>query len=390
MPHPADPDGKRATIRDVAAHAGVSIGTASKALNGQGKLRGETRERVVAAARELGFSPNVLARGLLAGRTYTVGLITTDSFGRFSIPVMLGAEDALGAGQISVFMCDTRDDQQRERQHLEMLLSRQVDGLIVTGRRIEPRPSIGTGLGLPVVYAMTQSLDSDEPAILPDDYGGGRLAAEQLLAAGRTRFGHITGPERFLAARKRASGFCDAIAESGSAARFSSHDVLYGEWSEAWGRDGASILLRNSPDVQAIFCGSDQIARGVSDTLRLAGRRVPEDIALIGFDNWEPMALGADPPLTSIDMCLEDVGRVAAEHLLSAINGEPTHGVHTVPCRLVVRQSTGPETRQPAGPETPQSAGSETRQSAGRGTPQSADPGTAPAAGRHTGPAQTP
>ena len=93
--------------------AGVSIGTASKALNGQGKLRPETRDRVAAAARELGFAPNVLARGLLAGRTYTVGVITTDSFGRFSIPVMLGAEDALGVGQISVFMCDTRDEPER-------------------------------------------------------------------------------------------------------------------------------------------------------------------------------------------------------------------------------------------------------------------------------------
>ena len=184
--------------------AGVSIGTASKALNGQGKLRAETRDRVAAAARELGFAPNMLARGLLAGRTYTVGVITTDSFGRFSIPVMLGAEDALGVGQISVFMCDTRDEPDRERRYLDMLLSRQVDGLIVAGRRIEPRPSIGAGLGVPVVYAMTQSLDSDEPAILPDDIGGGRVAAEHLLAMGRRRFGHITGPERFLCARKRA------------------------------------------------------------------------------------------------------------------------------------------------------------------------------------------
>ena len=336
---PEETGPKRATIRDVAAQAGVSIGTASKALNGQGKLRAETRARVATAARDLGFSPNVLARGLLAGRTYTVGLITTDSFGRFSIPVMLGAEDALGAGQISVFMCDTRDDPARERQYLEMLLGRQVDGLIVTGRRIEPRPSVGTGLGMPVVYAMTQSLDSDEPAVLPDDYGGGQIAAAHLMAGGRRRLGHITGPERFLCARKRASGFCDALA--GAGAGFSPHDVLYGEWSEAWGRQAASILLRGSPGVEAIFCGSDQIARGVSDTLRQLGRRVPDDIALIGFDNWEPMACGADPPLTSIDMCLEDVGRAAAGHLLSAINGEPAHGTHTVPCRLVARGSTG-------------------------------------------------
>ena len=98
---------RRVTIRDVAAEAGVSIGTASKALNGQGKLRTETRERVAEVAQRLGFAPNTLAQALLAGRSFTVGLITTDSFGRFSIPVMLGAEDALGNGQVSVFMCDT-------------------------------------------------------------------------------------------------------------------------------------------------------------------------------------------------------------------------------------------------------------------------------------------
>ena len=333
----------RATIRDVAARAGVSTGTASKALNGQGKLRAETRNRVAAAARELGFAPNVLARGLLAGRTYTVGVITTDSFGRFSIPVMLGAEDALGAGQISVFMCDTRDDPVRERHYLDMLLSRQVDGLIVAGRRIEPRPRIGLDVGVPVVYAMTQPMDSDEPAILPDDIGGGRLAAEHLLSLGRRRFGHITGPERFLCARKRAAGFCGVLLKTG--AKFPAHDVLYGEWSERWGREATRLVLDHTPDVDAIFCGSDQIARGVIDTLLFSGRRVPEDVAVVGYDNWSPMVLGADPPLTSIDMCLEHVGRMAAEQLMLAINGEPSRGVHTVACRLIPRGSSVPVSR---------------------------------------------
>ncbi|HEU5418535.1 MAG TPA: substrate-binding domain-containing protein [Streptosporangiaceae bacterium] len=355
----------------MAARAGVSIGTASKALNGQGKLRAETRDRVTVAARELGFTPNVLARGLLAGRTYTVGLITTDSFGRFSIPVMLGAENALGAGQISVFMCDTRDDPARERQYVDMLLRRQVDGLIVTGRRIEPRPSIGTGLGIPVVYAMTQSLDSDEPAILPDDQGGGQLAARHFAAAGRRHLGHITGPERFLAARKRAAGFWEAAREAGL--DFRPSDVLYGEWTEQWGRDAAQILLRSNPEIDAIFCGSDQLGRGVSDTLRAMGRRIPQDVALIGFDNWQPMALGAQPPLASVDMCLEDVGRIAAEHLLSAIGGEPTHGAQAVPCHLVLRESAG-DAPHPGG------AGN----SAPGAAPAGSVPGTgAPAAATH-------
>jgi LacI family transcriptional regulator len=328
---------RRVTIRDVAAEAGVSIGTASKALNGQGKLRAETRERVGEAARRLGFAPNVLAQALLAGRSFTVGLITTDSFGRFSIPVMLGAEDALGIGQISVFMCDTREDPERERRYVETLAGRRVDGLIVTGRRIEPRPPVTAGPGIPVVYAMTQPLGQDGPAVLPDDEGGGHTAAEHLLAAGRGRIGHITGPERFLAARRRAAGFGASLAVAGLRP---CGGVRFGDWSERWGREATAGLLAEQPDADAIFCGNDQIARGAADAVRESGRGVPDDVALVGFDNWEPMVLGAQPPLTSVDMCLEEVGRVAAELLLAAMAGEPARGTRTVPCRLVVRESS--------------------------------------------------
>ena len=335
------PLGRVPTIRDVAAAAGVSIGTASKALNGRGKLRPETRERVLAAARQLGFRPNTLAQGLLSGRTYTVGLITSDSFGRFSIPVMLGAEDALGAGQISVFMCDTRDDPIRERHHLQTLLARRVDGILVTGRRTEPRPSIGTELPVPVVYAMTQSTDPSDFSVIPDDFGGGQLATRHLLAMGRRRIGHITGPERFQAARLRADGMRQVLAEAGF--EIAGGGPLFGEWSEEWGRQGVDILLRAEPRIDAIFCGSDQIARGVAEILRERGRRIPDDVALVGFDNWEAMAVGCRPPLTTVDMNLGEVGRVAAEHLLAAIAGNASGGgVKAIPCQLVVRESTGP------------------------------------------------
>ncbi len=328
---------RRATIRDVAAEARVSIGTASKALNGRGKLRAETRERVAKAAQRLGFAPNTLAQALLAGRSFTVGLITTDGFGRLSIPVMLGAEDTLGTSHVSAFMCDTRDDPERERRYLKMLAGRQVDGLIVTGHRLEPRPPAVAGAETPVVYAMTQPLGQDGPAVLPDDKGGGRAAAEHLLGAGRRRIGHITGPERFLAARERAAGFVDTLAAVGLAPH---GGARFGEWSERWGREAARVLLADSPDTDAIFCGGDQIARGAADTLRAAGRTIPGDVALVGFDNWEPMVLGAQPPLTSVDTCLEEVGRVAAELLLAAIAGEPPHGTRTVPSHLVVRESS--------------------------------------------------
>lgn len=330
--------GKPVTIRDVAAAAAVSIGTASKALNGRGRMRDETRDRVFAAAERLGFRPNPLAQGLLAGRTYTVGLVTGDSYGRFSIPVMLGAEDALGAGQISVFLCDTRDDPIRERHYVERLLARRVEGIIVTGRRTEPRPSIGSGLPVPVVYAMTRSAEESDVSIIPDDEGGGALATRHLLATGRTRIGHITGPERFEAARERARGLEGALARAGLEP---AGEILFGQWSEEWGRQAADILLHTAPDVDAIFCGSDQIARGVAEMLREAGRRVPDDVALVGFDNWEPMALGCRPPLTTVDMNLGEIGRLAARHLLDAIAGHPSPGgVRTVPGTLVPRAST--------------------------------------------------
>jgi LacI family transcriptional regulator len=343
------------TITDVARLAGVSAGTASKALNGRGSIRPATAERVRQAARALGYQPNALARSLLAGRTFTVGLITTDSFGRFSIPVMQGAEDALGPGQISVFLCESRGDRIREQHHLRMLLERRVDGIIVTSRRQDAREPIGHGLPVPVVYAMTYSTDPGDLSLIPDDEGGGFLAAGHLLGTGRTRIGHVTGPRRFAAARLRAAGAEKALAGAGLEPAGGS--TLYGEWSEEWGRQATDVLLRRDPGVDAVFCGNDQIARGMADAAREAGRRVPEDIALVGFDNWEVVAESCRPPLTTVDMNLRELGRVAGERLLAAIAGHPEPGVPDsgvcqLPCSLVLRESSRPRqaASQPPGP----------------------------------------
>ncbi|MFI5954682.1 LacI family DNA-binding transcriptional regulator [Cryptosporangium sp. NPDC051539] len=316
------------TIRDVAALAGVSVGTVSKALNGRGTLRAETRERVREAADRLGFEANAAARTLKVGRTYTVGMITTDSIGRFSIPLMLGAEDALGAGQMSVLLCDARDDPIREQYYLRTLLTRRVDGIIVTGRRAQARAPLGDDLPVPVVYAFISSTDPGDCSVVPDEAGGAAKAVEHLLAIGRRRIAHVTGPEHHESALARARAVVPSLVRP----------PLYGEWSEAWGRQAAGLLL--AEDIDAIFAGSDQIARGVVDTLRGAGRRVPEDVAVIGFDNWDVMVSASQPPLSSVDMDLDGLGRTAANLLLAAINGDPAPGQHVRPCRLVLREST--------------------------------------------------
>ena len=115
---------------------------------------------------------------------------------------------------------------------------------------------------------------------------------------------------------------------------------LHGEWSERWGRTAAEILLRRHPDVDAVTCGSDQIARGVCDGLRDAGRRVPDDVAVVGFDDWDVIALASRPPLTTVALGLEALGRRAGELLLDAVAGRPSAGTTTLPTRLVVRDST--------------------------------------------------
>jgi LacI family transcriptional regulator len=324
MPRP-----RLATIRDVAALAGVSVGTASKALNGRGSLRAETVARVRQAAEQLDFRPNQAARSLHADRTYTVGMITTDTIGRFSIPLLIGAEDILGAGQMSVLLCDARDDPIRERHHLQVLLSRRVDGIIVTGRRAGTRAPIGTGLPVPVVYAFISSTDPADCSVVPDEGAGIRLAAQHLRSAGRTRLVHVTGPEHHHSAQVRAAALTGLAAEP-----------LFGEWSEAWGRRAAGLLLARDPGFDGVVCGNDQIARGMAEALREAGRDVPRDVAVTGFDNWDVIAEASRPPLTSVDMDLEGLGRAAAGLLLEAIAGNPAPGLHRHPPRLVIRDST--------------------------------------------------
>jgi LacI family transcriptional regulator len=326
------------TLTDVARLAGVSIATASKALNGRSEVAPATRHRVHEAANRLSFSPNPMARGLISQRTGTVGLLTSDLEGRFVIPILMGAEDAFGAGQINVFLCDARGDAIREQHQLRALLGRRVDGLIVVGGSTDPRPSLGQDIPVPVVYAYGPSDDPADLSLTPDNVAAGRMAIEHLVASGRTRIAHITGNPDYAAAQDRAVGAHEALAEAGLQ---QVGDDMFSDWSERWGRDATALLLRHHPEVDAILCGSDQIARGALDTARDFGRAVPDDIAVMGFDNWEILTLNSRPELTSIDANLQQLGRLAAQRLFAALDGvDVGSGTQHLPGRLVIRGST--------------------------------------------------
>jgi len=344
----ADQLRRQTTIHDVARLARVSVGTVSKALNKNGSLRQETRDRVSAAAKELGFRPNELAQSLHRGHSFTVGLISNDSFGRFTMPIMEGLEACLSDRRFGVFMANATDDPAREAQHVEQLLSKRVDGIVVTARRADQRAglTVATG-GVPVIYVFSRPDDPEAYSLLPDDEGGAVLATEHLIKLGRRRIAHVSGPERFEAVRLRHAGYRKALAAAGLAA---TENFLSGVWSEAWGREAVATLFksrRNAPD--AIFCGNDQIARGAADALRERGIDVPGSVALVGFDNWEIIAAATRPPLTSVDMNLHDLGRHAGSRLVEMIAGKRLHGVHRLPCTLVVRASCGAQAQKPTG-----------------------------------------
>jgi len=336
------------TIRDVARAAGVSIGTVSKALNNAGSLKQETRERVTEAARSLGFRPNDLAQALHRGQSFTVGLISNDSFGRFTMPILEGLESVLYEERIAVFMCNATDDPERERQHIEQLMGKRVDGLVFTARRADKRPHVGVDLaGLPTVFVFSQSDDPHSFCLLPDDEGGAYLGASHLIANGRRRIAHVTGPERFEAVRLRRDGCRKALAEAGMPVR--SNWFLSGEWSESWGRQAVDILFADPDDApDGILAGNDQIARGILDALRDRGIDVPGAVGVVGFDNWGVMAEAARPKLTSVDMNLNALGQEAGRRILAMIGGKRFSGVERLPCTLMVRESCGAKSKTTA------------------------------------------
>ena len=227
------------TLREVASAAGVSVATASKALNGLGRMTAETRERIRETAQRLGFRPNSLAQSLLRRRSFTVGLLTNDTYGRFSLPLMSGVSDALVDAGVSVFLCNVEDDQRLAQLHVEAMLDKRVDGIIATGKRIDRHLPVDLAdLRIPVIYAFTQP-DPGAIGFVSDDAGGARLAVEHFCRLGRRRIAHVTGPASFAVVHDRAQAYHEVLTKNGLPVI----EPLLGAWSEAWGHEAVGKLF---------------------------------------------------------------------------------------------------------------------------------------------------
>lgn len=334
-------------MHDVARVVGVSQATVSKALNGSREVSAETRERVRAAVERLGYRPNSIARGLKARRTQTLALVTDDVEGVFTTAMMRGVDDVAYDRKFSVFLCNSYGQSARERADLETMLDKQVDGVIMlSGYRVRERAAPAVEIaGTPVVYLFQYTNELAVPCVLPDDAMGARLATEHLIRNGRRHIGLVNGPPHFEATHDRLAGYRAALAADGLPFRPELVRTA-STWHQDQGLEQASDLLRSEHPVDAILCASDNLALGALDALRSTGFRVPDDVALVGFDN-RPLSRHQRPPLTSVALPLYEMGRIAGQLLLDAIDGNPQrHEILRIPCELVVRDSCG------AGPAT--------------------------------------
>lgn len=333
---------RQVTLADVAAAAGVSVGTVSKVLNGRGQIAQTTRQRVRSVADELGLDTRSVPAPEAAGRSFLVGVLSTDAYGRFTIPILTGAEDTFGPGEVSMLLAESRGDQIREQHYISTFQNHRVDGIVVAGRSSDPRESISHLLQVPAVYALAPSTDPNDVSIVPDDGAGAVRGIEHLIGSGRRSIAVIAGARRHTASKHRVESAQLAIAAGGAV--LAGGEALYGEWSERWGYEAATRLLASSPGdpvFDGVFCASDQIARGVVDCLRDRGVAVPSQVGVVGVDNWGVITDAARPSITSIDLNLRDVGRQASDLLMRIIRGEDIPGgVRRADCFLVPRQST--------------------------------------------------
>jgi LacI family transcriptional regulator len=328
------------TIREVAGRARVSPTTVSHVLNATRFVSEEIRARVLSAMAELGYRPNAVARSLRRGRTHTLGLILPDSANPYFAELGREIEAAAFGRDHSVVLCNTEGDQRRERVYLDLLAKRQVDGLLYVPAG--DRADVLRGLlhrPLPVVLVDRDLAGAPVDVVLSDKRGGARLATRHLIALGHRRIGCIGGPSSLAMSGRRLQGYRDALAEAGLPV--DEGLVLRGDYRPQSGWAAARSLLALADPPTAIFAANDLMAIGVLRAAGELGRRVPGDLAVVGFDDIE-LASYTTPPLTTVSQSAGEVGRAAVELLLERLADPARPPVRrTLETRLVVRASCG-------------------------------------------------
>jgi LacI family transcriptional regulator len=314
------------SIREVAAHAGVSVGTVSNVLNRPDIVARPTRERVHAAIKALGFVRNESARQLRAGRSRTIGLVVLDVANPFFTDVARGVEDEASKSGLSVILCNSDEQLPKETRYLELLEEHRVQGILITpvagaGERLERLQRRGT----PVILVDSRSPSGRQCSVAVDDVLGGDVAVSHLLEGGHKRIAFVGGPLTLRQVADRRDGATRALRRSGGTA----DDLIMIETSAlnvpAGQRAGAAIAelpARRRPT--AAFCANDLVALGLLQEMTRRQVRVPDEVAIVGYDDIE-FAAAAAVPLSSVRQPRQQLGRTAAQLLLEEAMGIDGH-----------------------------------------------------------------
>ncbi|MBN2390601.1 MAG: LacI family DNA-binding transcriptional regulator [Anaerolineae bacterium] len=336
----------RPTIRTVAAKAGVSIATVSRFLNGNAHINAETEAKVRAAIADLGYVPNASARGLATKTTGTIALIFPKLSGPFFSELIRGAETEASATGYHLLIYGIAGSTTSDEDQTLGLLTTKVDGLILASRGIHQN-CMGDLLhqGIPIVLLGEEPGEITGDSISPDNAGGAMQIVTHLLEHGYRRIAFIQGPEMQTHAQERLRGFCDALDTYGLSC--APELIVPGAFDEQSGYAAMQQVLQQQPRPDAVFAANDQMAIGAMAAVYESGLRIPEDIALAGFDDIEP-ARYLRPPLTTVHQDIIGQGQLAVRMLLARMQGSETPPeTRVIPTELVIRRSCGcnqPET----------------------------------------------
>jgi len=333
-----------ATIKEVAQRAGVSIRTVSRVLNEHPHVANATRERVLRVIEELDFRPNAAARYMRTGQSQLIGFLTDEvAQNVFSYDLIIGAQQAAWEHEKLLFLLNTGNDPEVETRAINMMRDHQVEGIIYATMYHREIKRSQFPEDIPAILVNCFADDRSLPSIVPDEIGGGRLATETLLKHGHRRVGFVNVAAKEPAPLGRLEGYRQALANYGipfdeALVRFI-EEPFEGIATSTY--DCVLSLLQMSDPPTGIFCFNDMMALGAYDAVRKSNLRIPEDVAIVGFDNVEILAAQIHPPLTTIELPVFEMGQLAVRMLLG--EGDIAQGEqpvqHVIACPLIVRRS---------------------------------------------------
>ncbi len=327
------------TIKDVAREAGVSVATVSRVWNEAAFVSPETRQRVAEVATRLGYSPHGAARSLITRTTYALGVLLPDLYGEFFSEIIRGIDHTAQAAGYHILVSSSHDSKDEIDAALRSMRGR-VDGMIIMSPDLDTQRTLHTLQGSFPVVLLNGGVDANEfDSVTIENHAGAREMTLHLVKHGHTRIAMIAGPQRNYDAAERLRGYETALTESGIA-----HDqslVVPGDFSELSGHAAAMQLLALAQRPTAIFAANDSMAIGALSALHESGLRVPQDIAVAGFDDI-PLARYMNPPLSTVHVDISLLGERAATLLLSSLlQGQRPRQQRQLSTTLVIRSSCG-------------------------------------------------